>query len=600
MDFENTLLSKINSPADLRKLNRGQLLELATEIRNFMLDVVSVNPGHVGSSLGVVELTIALHYLFDTPTDKLIWDVGHQAYAHKILTGRREIFHTLRHLNGISGFPVMTESEYDAFGTGHSSTALSAALGMAVAAKLEEINRHHIAVVGDGAITGGMFFEALNQAGASDTDLIIILNDNGIAIDESAGALKDYLIAQKNGSTSNPLFEAFNIQCSGPVDGNNLDELFPAIEAVKNQKGVRLLHLITKKGKGFSRAESEQILYHAPGIFDRQTGAVEKTETANNPPLYQVVFGETLLELAQQNDKIVAITPAMPTGSHLIPMMKQFPERTFDVGIAEQHAVTFAAGLAIEGFIPFCVIYSTFLQRAYDQLIHDVAIQNLPVIFCIDRAGLVGEDGATHHGVFDLAFLNCIPNMTIAAPMDEMEFRNMLFSAQKNLKGPIAIRYPRGKAIRSNWRSCFEIMPLGQSRILREGKNTAVISIGQTGNAVAQAANELEEENIEITHVDLRFLKPLDTKILYAVFASHSNIITVEDGAVKGGLGSVIAAFAFENNFSNHTIRSLGVSDTFVKHGHVDELHALCGFDVKSIIKAVKTLENRSKNFNNI
>ncbi|MDR0970023.1 MAG: 1-deoxy-D-xylulose-5-phosphate synthase [Lentimicrobiaceae bacterium] len=588
MKLENTLLSAIHSPVDLRKLSREQLPELATEIRNFMLDVVSVNPGHVGSSLGVVELTIALHYLFDTPTDKLIWDVGHQAYAHKILTGRRDVFDTLRQLNGISGFPVMTESAYDAFGTGHSSTALSAALGMAFGAQLQKINRQHIAVVGDGAITGGMFFEALNQAGDSPVDLIIVLNDNGIAIDKSSGVLKDYLIRQKNDLTSNPLFEAFNIQCSGPVDGNDFDTLLPALEKIKSQKGVRLLHLITKKGKGFSQAEAEQILYHAPGKFDRQTGTVKSIETVNKLPLYQVVFGETLLELAKQNDKIVAITPAMPTGSHLIPMMEQFPERTFDVGIAEQHAVTFAAGLAAEGFVPFCVIYSTFLQRAYDQLIHDVAIQNLPVIFCIDRAGLVGEDGATHHGVFDLAFLNCIPNMTIAAPMDEIEFRNMLFSAQQNPKGPIAIRYPRGKATTSNWRNHFETIPLGQSRILHEGKNTAVITIGQTGNAVAQAANKLEKENIEITHVDLRFLKPLDTKTLHAVFTTYSNIITVEDGAVKGGLGSVIAAFAFENNFSNHNIRSLGVPDTFIKHGHVDELHALCGFDVKSIVEVVK------------
>lgn len=588
------ILSKIEYPSDLRKLDRSQLPALAKEIRDFILDVVSVNPGHVGSSLGVVELTIALHYLFDTPNDKLIWDVGHQAYAHKILTGRRNVFDTLRHLHGISGFPVMSESEYDAFGTGHSSTALSAALGMAVGSKLLGINRHHIAVVGDGAITGGMFFEALNQAGDKNVDLLIILNDNGISIDKSTGALKDYLIrqAEKQSSIdfSNPLFEAFGILCSGPVDGNNFDELLPALEAMKSMKGVRLLHILTTKGKGFWKAEHEQILYHAPGTFDRLTGNISHTQSLSKPPLYQEVFGETVLELAEQNPKLVAITPAMPTGSHLIPMMEHFPERTFDVGIAEQHAVTFAAGLASEGLIPFCTIYSTFLQRAYDQLIHDVATQNLPVVFCIDRAGLVGEDGPTHHGIFDLAFLNCVPNMTIASPMNEIELRNMLYTAQKNPKGPFAIRYPRGAATTAHWKAPFEEMQLGTSRQLSEGEDVAIISIGHVGNFVQEAIAELKNRNVSVMHIDLRFLKPLDTKILHQVFSKFDKILTVEDGILKGGMGAILMQFAQENDYHRLKIKSLGIEDHFVTHAKPSELYALCGFDKIGIVKAVEQL----------
>lgn len=590
------LLSKIEVPSDLKKLDRSQLPVLAKEIRNFMLDVVSVNPGHVGSSLGVVELTIALHYLFDTPNDKLIWDVGHQAYAHKILTGRRNVFDTLRHLHGISGFPVMSESEFDAFGTGHSSTALSAALGMAVGSKLLGINRHHIAVVGDGAITGGMFFEALNQAGDKDVDLLIILNDNGIAIDKSSGALKDYLIrqAEKQSSIdfSNPLFEAFGILCSGPVDGNNLEELLPALETVKRIKGVRLLHILTTKGKGFWKAEHEQILYHAPGTFDRQTGNIAHTQSATQPPLYQEVFGETVLELAKQNPKLVAITPAMPTGSHLIPMMEQFPERTFDVGIAEQHAVTFAAGLASEGLIPFCTIYSTFLQRAYDQLIHDVATQNLPVVFCVDRAGIVGEDGPTHHGIFDLAFLNSIPNMTVASPMNEIELRNLLYTAQKNPQGPFAIRYPRGAATTPNWKMPFEEIQIGVAQQLSDGEDLAIVTIGHVGNFAHEAIAELKDENIAIAHINLRFLKPLDTKILHQVFSKFDKIITVEDGILNGGMGTMLMQFAQKNNYFKTKILSLGIDDQFVTHAKSSELYALCGFDKAGIVKAVKQLMN--------
>ncbi len=588
------LLSIVNSPADLKKLAQSQLYQLADELRSYILDVVSANPGHLGASLGVVELTIALHYLFDTPQDKLIWDVGHQAYGHKILTGRRDQFYSLRHKDGISGFPVMKESKFDAFGTGHASTALSAAMGMALAAKIKGIDRQHIAVVGDGAITGGMFFEALNQAGDTDVNLLIILNDNGIAIDKSAGALKDYLIrqAEKQNSTdfSNPLFEAFNIQCSGPIDGNKLDELLPVLKAMKKMKGVRMLHVLTKKGKGFEKAERDQVLYHAPGRFDRLTGDIPKTKKSLvEPPLYQHVFGETLLELAKENEKIVAITPAMPTGSHLMPMLEAFPERTFDVGIAEQHAITLAAGLSTEGLIPYCVVYSTFLQRAYDQLIHDVAIQQLPVVICVDRAGLVGEDGATHHGAFDLAFLRCIPNIIIAAPMDDIELRHLLFSAQINPEKPYVIRYPRGKAIHANWQVPFEEIETGKGRCLQKGKKVAVVSIGHPGNFVKQAIHALEKENILPGHFDLRFLKPLDNTLLQSVFSEYQQIITVEDSVIQGGMGSALMEWAQDHGFSNPIIR-LGIPDQFIAHGKPDELHEDCGFDVVSIKNKIKAV----------
>ncbi|HQQ13381.1 MAG TPA: 1-deoxy-D-xylulose-5-phosphate synthase, partial [Bacteroidales bacterium] len=464
------LLHLIHDPADLRRLRPEQLAELADELRSFILDVVSANPGHLGASLGVVELTIALHYLFNTPDDVLVWDVGHQAYAHKILTGRRARFNSLRKWNGISGFPVRSESEYDVFGTGHASTGLSAVLGMAVASALQHnTSRQHIAVVGDGAITGGMFFEALNQAGDADVNLLIILNDNGISIDKSAGALKDYLAKQRLGqSATNPLFDAFGIPCFGPVDGNNLNVLLPALRNIKNHKGVRLLHLVTTKGKGFDRAEKEQVLFHAPGTFDRQTGQLPAAKNSENrTPLYQEVFGETLVELARLFPQIVGITPAMPTGSSLNLLMEAFPDRAFDVDIAEQHALTFAAGLAAKGIKPFCVVYSTFLQRAYDQLIHDIALQNLPVVLCVDRAGLVGEDGATHHGAFDLAFLRCVPNLTIAAPMNEPELRNLMYSAASDNSGPCVIRYPRGKAAAGEDSGQFVAIAKGKGRKLR-------------------------------------------------------------------------------------------------------------------------------------
>ena len=589
------LLSKINDPAELRKLQPDVFPDLADELRSFILDVTAVNPGHLGASLGVIELTIALHYLFDTPNDRLIWDVGHQAYAHKILTGRKHLFQSLRKLDGISGFPSRSESDYDAFGTGHASTALSAAVGMAVAADLQgNHSRNHIAVIGDGAITGGMFFEALNQAGAADLNLIIILNDNGIAIDKSAGALKDYLIrqAEKQSSQafSNPLFEAFGIACNGPVDGHNFAELLPALEAVKAMKGVRLLHVITTKGKGFERAEKDQVRYHAPGTFDRLTGELPKAKPVENRiPLYQEVFGETLLELAKKIPDLVGVTPAMPTGSHLLPLLETFPERCFDVGIAEQHALTFSAGLAAEGMLPFCVIYSTFLQRAYDQLIHDVALQNLPVVICIDRAGLVGEDGATHHGVFDLAYLRCIPNLVIAAPMDEKELRHLMFTAANYRKSPFVIRYPRGKATDMDWKVDPEILPIGKGRKLSSGNRIAIISIGHPGNFVREALEKLTAENIFVSHYDLRFLKPLDKALLRDAFEQHEQIITVEDGVKNGGMGSAVMEWAHENGFGNSILR-LGVPDDFVAHGKPEELQALCGFDVNGITSVIKVL----------
>ncbi len=589
------LLAHINSPHDLRKLTQDQLPQLSHELREFILDVVSANPGHLGASLGVVELTVALHYHFNTPEDKLIWDVGHQAYGHKILTGRRDQFHSLRKLHGVSGFPHMNESHWDAFGTGHASTALSAALGMALAARLDgHHQRKHIVVVGDGAITGGMFFEALNHAGDSGANLLIILNDNGISIDKSSGALKDYLKTQQlswqNEKPENPLFQSFRFDCYGPVDGNDLPALMAAIEKLKDRPGPRLLHIKTIKGKGFAQAERNQILYHAPGKFDRISGDIPKTKfKKQEPPLYQEVFGSTLLELAGMNEKIVAITPAMPSGSGLIRMMEKYPDRTFDVGIAEQHAVTLAAGMATEGKIPYCCIYSSFLQRACDQLIHDVALQKLSVIFCIDRAGLVGEDGATHHGAFDLAFLRSIPNLTIAAPMCEVELRNVLYTAQLESQGPVAIRYPRGRATTAEWQAAFAPVETGTGRRLRKGSDMAVISIGKPGNFVAEVLDKLAGENIRLSHYDLRFLKPLDEKLLHEAFSNHAHILTVEDGVITGGMGSALMEFAQQHHYTR-AIQRLGIPDAFIPHGTPEELYALCGFDQDGIEQAIRDL----------
>lgn len=588
-------LDHIKSPADLRGYSPDQLPLIADELRSFILDVVATKPGHLGASLGVVELTVALHYLFNTPDDKLVWDVGHQAYGHKILTGRKDRFSTLRQWNGISGFPVREESEYDTFGTGHASTSLSATIGMAVASSIKgEKDRKHIAVVGDGAITGGMFFEALNQAASLDINVLIVLNDNGISIDKSSGALNDYLFKQRQKKSDidieSPLFESFGIRVAGPIDGNNLNELLPALERVKAWRGVTLLHVITTKGKGFERAEREQVLFHAPGTFDRVTGTTP--EPQNNPgqlPLYQQVFGETLVELAAQQDNIVGITPAMPTGSSLNLMMKAFPKRAFDVDIAEQHALTFAAGLATQGMKPFCVIYSTFLQRAYDQLIHDVALQQLPVVLCVDRAGLVGDDGATHHGAFDLAFLRCIPNVILAAPMDEIELRNLMFTAAKNEKGPFVIRYPRGKALHANWKQSFETIEIGSGRRLRKGRNIAVVSIGHPGNFVVEALNRLEEKGVFVAHYDLRFLKPLDEQLLKEVFQLHTTIVTVEDGVITGGMGSALMEWGQEQGYSNKIVR-LGIPDHFIAHGSTALLQAHCGYDAQSIYDIILSI----------
>lgn len=584
-----TILAGINNPADLRLLSTKQLLQLADELRAFILDVVSANPGHLGASLGVVELTIALHHVFNTPVDKLIWDVGHQAYGHKILTGRRDNFHSLRRKGGISGFPVMTESAYDAFGTGHASTAISAALGMAVADMVKGNNqRQYIAVVGDGALTGGMAFEGLNHAGSENANLLVILNDNGIAIDKSAGALKDYLLRQAKVPSGNPLFASFNFQCTGPIDGHDLPKLIETLNRLKGITGPRLLHVLTTKGKGFAEAENNQVLYHAPGTFDRQTGErPSQTASPSTPPLYQDVFGETIVDLATENPHIVAITPAMPTGSSLMAMMEKFPERVFDVGIAEQHAVTFAAGLAVEGLLPYCTIYSSFLQRAYDQVIHDVALQQLPVVLCIDRGGLVGEDGATHHGVFDLAFLQSVPGMRVAAPMNETELRNLLYSAQFT-QGPFAIRYPRGKAtIPAFSKAPFERIETGRGRCLHQGEKVAVISIGHPGNFVTEAISSLEKEGISPAHYDLRFLKPLDSHLLNEVFGRFEHIITVEDGVLQGGMGSTLMAFAQDNGFQVRITR-LGIPDSFITHGTPQELYALCGFDAAGIAAAIR------------
>ena len=585
------LLKHISDPSDLRKLNPEQLPQLAQELRTFIIDIVATKEGHLGASLGVVELTVALHYLFDTPNDLLVWDVGHQAYGHKILTGRKEIFHTNRQFGGISGFPSRKESEFDAFGVGHSSTSISAALGMAIASNLKgEIQKHHIAVIGDASIASGMAFEALNHAGVSNANLLIVLNDNAIGIDPSVGALKEYLTKVKSDrklATQNNIIKALNFDYSGPIDGHDLPKLITELERLKSVKGPKFLHIITTKGKGLKKAEEDQITYHAPGKFDKITGErVKKNKSSFTK--YQNVFGETIVELAKINDKIVGITPAMLTGSSLKLMMQEFPKRTFDVGIAEQHAVTLAAGMASQGLIPFCNIYSTFLQRAYDQVIHDVALQNLPVIFCLDRAGLVGEDGATHHGVFDIAFLRCIPNLIIFAPRNEIELRNILYTAQQGLKNPIAIRYPRGNGKIINWKQPFASIEIGKGVCLKEGSKIAVLSIGTIAENISEAI-DLSEKGHEIAHFDMRFVKPLDEKLLHQIFKEHPTIITTEDGTIKGGFGSAILEFASKNNYTNK-IQPLGVLDAFIEHGNILELHKKVGLDPTSLAEIFKSI----------
>jgi 1-deoxy-D-xylulose-5-phosphate synthase len=626
---EGSLLNNISGPADIRKLEPADLVRLSAELREFIIDVVSSNPGHFGASLGVVELTVALHYVFNTPYDKIIWDVGHQAYGHKILTGRRDRFHTNRKYKGISGFPRISESDYDAFGVGHSSTSISAALGMAVSAQRKGEDRNIVAVIGDGAMTAGQAFEGLNNAGIEKTNILVILNDNNIAIDQNVGALKEYLLDITTSKTYNKfkddvwkilgkigklgpnarslasqleaglkstildrsnLFEGMNFRYFGPIDGHDVLHLVEVLNDLKTIPGPKLLHCVTVKGKGFKLAEENQTKYHAPGIFDKETGEIIGSANIPGPLPYQDVFGNTILELALLNDKIYGITPAMPTGCSLSIMMKAMPERTFDVGIAEQHAVTFSAGLATQGIIPYCNIYSTFLQRAYDQVVHDVALQNLHVVFCIDRGGLVGSDGATHHGFFDIAFMRNIPNMIVSAPMDEIELRNLMYTAQlEKIQSPFSIRYPRGCGMHTDWKRPFEEIEIGKSRTIAEGTDVAILSLGHPGNFVVEAIRSLSAGNISVAHYDMRFAAPLDTEILHKVFTRFNKVITVEDGILKGGFGSAVIEFMTDNGYSSH-VKRLGIPDYFVEHGTQNELIRECGFDAEGIERAVREI----------
>lgn len=580
------LLENISNPSDLRKLNPDKLPQLAKELRDFIIDIVATKEGHLGASLGVIELTIALHYLFDTPNDLLVWDVGHQAYGHKILTGRKNIFHTNRQYKGIAGFPSRSESKFDTFGVGHSSTSISAVLGMAFASRLNgATEKQHIAVIGDASIASGMAFEALNHAGVSEANILIILNDNAIGIDPAVGALKEYLTKVKKDkklAAQNNIIKALNFNYSGPIDGHNLPKLLSELERLKSVKGPKFLHVITTKGKGLQQAEEDQITYHAPGKFDKISGErIPKEESIYCK--YQDVFGKTVLELADENKNIVAVTPAMLTGSSLKVMLQKHPKRTFDVGIAEQHAVTLAAGMATQGLVPFCNIYSTFLQRAYDQVIHDVALQNLPVIFCLDRAGLVGEDGATHHGVFDLAYLRCIPNLIIFAPRNEIELRNILYTAQLGLQNPIAIRYPRGYGAIADWKKPFTKINIGEGVCLKKGERIAILSVGTIAKNVEEALSIIDK-NDEFAHFDMRFIKPLDNNLLLSIFRNYSKIFTIEDGTIKGGFGSSILEFAAKENFKNEII-VLGIPDSFITHGKTAQLQKEIGLDAVSLAK---------------
>ena len=586
--MKNNLLQIINNPTDLRKLEISQLPELAKELREFIIDVVSTKEGHLGASLGVIELTIALHYVFNTPEDLLVWDVGHQAYGHKILTERRENFHTNRQLGGISGFPKRSESIYDTFGVGHSSTSISAALGMAIASNLKgDFKKQHIAVIGDASIASGMAFEGLNHAGVTDANLLVILNDNAIGIDPSVGALKKYLTSVKEGKNhiQNNMIKSLNFDYSGPIDGHDIFAVIKELNRLKKIKGPKFLHVITTKGKGLQKAEENQVKYHAPGKFDKITGELLLKSEENLPPKYQDVFGLTILDLAQKNEKIVGITPAMPSGSSLNLMMEVFPKRAFDVGIAEQHAVTLAAGMATQDMIVFCNIYSTFLQRAYDQVIHDVALQNLPVIFCLDRAGLVGEDGATHHGIFDLAYLRFIPNMIVFAPLNEIELQNILYTAQLGLQNPIAIRYPRGRGVIADWKKNnfgkYKKIEIGKAKCLKNGLKVAVLSTGTIGNNVIKAISNIKNSD-DFAHYDFGFVKPLDESLLHEIFKKFDSIITVEDAVKIGGFGSAISEFSALHNYQSK-IQILGIPDEFVEQGTVNELQQICKIDVESL-----------------
>lgn len=626
------ILDSINSIEDLRKLGTEDLKQLAIELRHYIIDTLSQHPGHLASSLGTVELTLALHYVFNTPDDKLIWDVGHQAYAHKIITGRRDQFPTIRTYGGLSGFPRMDESPFDAFGTGHSSTSISAALGMATASSLQNNSkRQHIAVIGDGAMTGGEAFEALNNAGVSKANILVVLNDNGISIDKAVGGLNKYLtritaspkynklkekvwtklggnaekrdkyaehsldffqhltFLAKTAALGAPnLFESLGFRYFGPIDGHDVGELVEVLSQLKQIKGPKLLHVVTKKGKGLRSAERHPVEYHAPGKFNAETGDQIKNSTSGKPLKYQEVFGRTIIELAEKNPAIVGITPAMATGSSLNLMMAQMPSRAFDVGIAEQHAVTFAAGLAAQGMLPFCNIYSSFMQRAYDQIIHDVALQRLPVVLCLDRAGLVGDDGPTHHGAFDLACLRPIPQLTICAPMDEHELRHMMYTAQLPDQGAVVIRYPRGLSVHADWRCQLQKLEVGRGRCVREGSDVAILSLGHIGNAALAAAERLLDEGVSTAVYDMRYLKPLDTKLLDEVAArGFHRIVTLEDGVKKGGFGSAVLEY-YASVGIMMPITLLGLPDTFVTHGPVPQLHKDCGIDVDGIVSACR------------
>lgn len=626
------LLEQINSPADLKRLSHEQLPAVCNELRQFIINELAHNPGHLGASLGVIELTVAIHYVFDTPYDRIVWDVGHQAYAHKILTGRRTRFHTNRQFHGLSGFPTPKESEYDIFGVGHSSTSISAALGLSIAAKLHHENRQVVAVIGDGAMTGGLAFEGLNNASTNPNNLLVILNDNHMAIDPIKGGISQFLgrihtsptynrwryaiyktlralhivddksrnkILRLNNSlkslrsnTDNNIFEGLNMRYFGPVDGHNVELLVNTLNEIKNFKGPKVLHIITQKGKGYAPAEEAVTVWHAPGEFDPQTGKRILHNTDNQPPLFQDVFGHTLLELAKQNDKIVGITPAMPSGCSMTYMMETMPDRTFDVGIAEGHAVTFSAGLATEGFLPFCNIYSSFMQRAYDNVIHDVALQQLNVVFCLDRAGLVGSDGATHQGEFDLAYFRCIPNLTIASPLNEHELRNLMFTAQQPDQGAFVIRYPRGRGVLTDWRNTMQVLPIGQGQQLKTGTDAVVLSLGPIGNMVQKAIATVEQRTgLSIAHYDMRFLKPIDTHILHEVGQQFTHVFTVEDGVIAGGLGSAVLEFMADNNYRPHVTR-IGIDDQFVEHGTQAELYHMLGMDAEGIANTIITKLN--------
>ena len=625
------LLKTIDSPAELKKLSREKLHQVCDELRQYIIDVVSVHGGHFGASLGVVELTTALHYVYNTPYDQLIWDVGHQAYGHKILTGRRDNFHTNRKFKGISGFPKRSESEYDTFGVGHSSTSISAALGMAMAAKYKgEKDRKVVAVIGDGAMTAGLAFEGMNHAGVADSDVLIILNDNCMGIDPNVGALKEYLTdislspaynrmkddvwnllgklpVGKNFSrsmahkltegikgaisSSSNLFEALNIRYFGPIDGHNISKLVETLKDLREIPGPKLLHIITTKGKGYALAEKDQTKWHAPGLFDKVTGEImQKKKDGPQAPKYQDVFGHTIIELAEENKKIFGITPAMPSGCSLKFMMEKMPNRAFDVGIAEQHAVTVSAGMATQGMKVFCNIYSSFMQRAYDSVVHDVAIQKLPVVFCLDRAGLVGDDGPTHHGCYDIPFFRCIPNMIISAPMNESELRNLMYTAQLDSTDlPFVIRYPRGEGVMPEWRTPMKEIAIGTGRKLKEGREVAILSLGHPGNFAAAAIRELMGDGLEPGHYDMRFVKPLDEILLHEICQQYPKILTVEDGTIKGGFGSAVLEFMAANGYKNE-VRLLGIPDRLVEHGTPAELHRECGYDAASIAQAVREM----------